>query len=106
MTMNTTQGEPITGQSRYLVQLTRKELVQVFAAVQQLRDAASDPEAVAFNEAILHKLAQSQENGPVPICEMHQIPMVRMKGKHGPFWSCHQRNDDGSFCTYRPPKAA
>ena len=68
-------------QSRYLVQLTRKELVQVFSAVKDLRRETTDPQMLAFHESILHKLAQSQENGPVPICEVHQTPMVRMKGK-------------------------
>ena len=89
-------------QSRYLVQLTRKELVDIFAAVKQLRVQTTDPESIAFREGILYKLAQSQENGPVPICEVHQTPMVRVKGQHGPFWSCHQKDDDGNWCDYRP----
>lgn len=100
--MNKNASERTAATSRYLVQLTRKEIVQVFAAVKQLREAAADQESVAFNEAILHKLAESQKNGPVPLCEMHQIPMVRVKGKHGPFWSCHQKDDDGNWCDYRP----
>ena len=37
-----------------------------------------------------------------PTCGIHHIPMVRMQGKHGPFWSCHQKNADGSFCSYKP----
>src|SRR5581483_8419901 len=88
--------------SRYLVQLTRKELVQVFAAVDQLRKQTTCPERLLLQDGILHKLAQSQENGPVPICEVHQVPMVRMRGKHGPWWSCHQKDDDGEWCPYRP----
>ena len=40
-----------------------------------------------------------------PICEVHQIPMVRMHGRRGAFWSCHQRNPDRSFCSYRPPRS-
>ena len=35
-------------------------------------------------------------------CAVHQVPMARMQGKHGEFWSCHQRMADGSFCSYRP----
>src|SRR5687767_13174238 len=27
-----------------------------------------------------------------PICQVHQFAMVRVQGKKGPFWSCHQRN--------------
>ena len=36
-----------------------------------------------------------------PICAVHDVPMVRVQGKRGPFWSCHQRTEDGSFCSYR-----
>ena len=43
----------------------------------------------------------SAEDDP-PICAVHQIPMVLMNGRRGPFWSCHERNDDGSWCSYRP----
>lgn len=38
----------------------------------------------------------------VPICAVHQVPMVRQNGKFGQFWSCHERNADGGFCSYRP----
>ena len=40
-----------------------------------------------------------------PMCVVHEVPMVRMQGKRGPFWSCHARMDDGSFCSYRPTTA-
>ncbi len=100
MDSKSTEHEPAN--SRYLVQLTRKELVQVFSAVSDAKKATVDPEMRVMHEGILSKLAQSQENGPVPICEVHQIPMVRMKGKHGTFWSCHQKDEAGEWCQYRP----
>jgi enoyl reductase-like protein len=40
-----------------------------------------------------------------PICEVHQVPMVLVQGKKGPFWSCHERVGDG-WCKYRPPQKA
>ena len=43
------------------------------------------------------------EQGEAPVCAVHAVPMVRMQGKRGPFWSCHARMDDSSFCAYRPP---
>ena len=48
--------------------------------------------------------ASAEENGEetVPECGVHHVPMVRQEGKYGPFWSCHERGEDGSFCTYRP----
>lgn len=38
----------------------------------------------------------------VPECAIHFVPMAKVQGKHGPFWSCHQKNTDGSWCQYRP----
>ena len=43
-----------------------------------------------------------EEDGEVPVCQVHNVPMVRQQGRHGTFWSCHQKNPDGSFCSYRP----
>src|SRR5215210_756484 len=40
-----------------------------------------------------------------PSCGVHSTPMPQVQGKHGPFWSCHQRTLDGSWCTYRPARA-
>jgi hypothetical protein len=37
-----------------------------------------------------------------PICGVHQLPMVRVQGRKGPFWSCHEKMADGSWCSYRP----
>src|SRR5438105_2639672 len=70
--------------------------------VKELRNDTTDQAKIDFDEAILHKLAESRKNGPIPMCEIHQIPMVRMKGKRGPFWSCHQKDEDGNWCDYRP----
>src|SRR4051812_21423089 len=36
------------------------------------------------------------EDAETPICELHHVPMVRVEGKRGPFWSCHERMSDGS----------
>ena len=53
--------------------------------------------------------ASAQQHEPPdaepPICATHGIPMVRVNGRKGPFWSCHQKNDDGSWCSYKPPGA-
>src|SRR4051794_35069123 len=37
-----------------------------------------------------------------PICQIHGVPMVGVNGKRGFFWSCHTKNPDGSWCSYRP----
>jgi hypothetical protein len=45
----------------------------------------------------------SNGNGQtVPSCGVHKIPMVRVNGKYGAFWSCRQRNEDGSYCKFKP----
>jgi hypothetical protein len=38
----------------------------------------------------------------VPNCAIHGVAMIRQQGKYGQFWSCHERNENGSFCSYRP----
>ena len=35
-----------------------------------------------------------------PICAIHQVPMVHMQGRKGPFWSCHAKDDDGNWCAF------
>jgi hypothetical protein len=42
------------------------------------------------------------EQPQAPRCGVHGTPMARMQGRRGPFWSCHQKNLDGSWCTFRP----
>ena len=49
--------------------------------------------------------AEPAEEPAPPRCAVHQLPMARMQGKHGPFWSCHQRMADGSYCSYKPDVA-
>jgi hypothetical protein len=44
---------------------------------------------------------QSQQN-ETPICGVHSAPMVSMPSKTGSFWSCHKKNTDGSWCSYKP----
>src|SRR5438067_673062 len=39
-----------------------------------------------------------------PLCGVHAVPMTQVQGRHGPFWSCHQRTLDGSWCTYCPAR--
>jgi hypothetical protein len=43
------------------------------------------------------------ERPDTPLCGIHNTPMTLvMKSKNGPFWSCHKRLDNGSWCSYRP----
>ncbi|MHB9005166.1 MAG: hypothetical protein ACYC6C_14130 [Coriobacteriia bacterium] len=45
---------------------------------------------------------QEQQEEETPIYAVHNVPMARVKGKYGYIWSCHERNVDGSFCSYKP----
>jgi hypothetical protein len=47
--------------------------------------------------------ARSSDDVEPPICAVHNLVMVQVQGKKGAFWSCHQRNPDGSWCNYKPP---
>ena len=39
-----------------------------------------------------------------PTCQVHNTPMIGVNVKRGLFWSCHAKNPDGTWCSYRPPK--
>jgi hypothetical protein len=34
-----------------------------------------------------------------PLCPVHQKPMTLQTGNWGKFWSCHIRNQDGTWCS-------
>jgi hypothetical protein len=49
---------------------------------------------------------RSSDDAEPPICAVHNLPMVKVQGKKGAFWSCHQKNEDQTWCTYKPPGAS
>src|SRR3712207_922666 len=74
-------------------------------------NAKATTEALAWasriNEQLVKRYGRKgearQANGEAaPLCGMHKVPMTHQQGKYGPFWSCHERTEDGSFCSYRP----
>ena len=86
-----------------------------FLAVPKVDVAGDDPEAVKaalrWAKGICERLEGldqpkqeegQQEERETPVCAVHNVPMVWQKGRRGFFWSCHERNADGSFCSYRP----
>ena len=76
----------------------------------RIEDPAGTEAALAWAQGTYSKLTKPQaqpiENGNgidgAPVCAFHHIPMVHMNGRKGPFWSCHEKNLDGSWCNYRP----
>jgi hypothetical protein len=51
-------------------------------------------------------IVEAQHAEETPSCAVHQLPMVRVSGRRGPFWSCHERLPSGEWCNYRPVQAA
>jgi len=47
---------------------------------------------------------QASEPEEAPLCGIHQVPMIWQPGRKGYFWSCHEQNVDGTWCSYRPPR--
>ena len=48
---------------------------------------------------------EDQEPGEPPVCPTHGEPMTWQKGRKGHFWSCHNRLEDGSWCSYKPAES-
>ena len=51
-----------------------------------------------------HHESRPTETGQPPSCVIHNLAMIKMNGRTGEFWSCHEKLDDGSWCPYKPPK--
>jgi hypothetical protein len=50
------------------------------------------------------EIREAIEPEEAPICANHAVPMVWQKGRKGYFWSCHEKNPDVSWCSYRAPQ--
>jgi len=68
--------------------------------------------ALAYAQGTYAKLMQPERlplTEPVdeapPQCGVHHISMVLVHGRKGPFWSCHEKQFDGSWCNYRATSA-
>jgi hypothetical protein len=68
----------------------------------KLRERSAAP--AARSETVHHEItAPAPEDSPT--CAIHNLPMVRVNGRKGQFWSCHEKLADQSWCPYKPPKA-
>lgn len=85
-----------------------KGTIAKWTAVRKVVVEVAGPEARPTAPAAGNKngnIDQEHEEGlehEAPICQVHQLPMVKVRGRRGAFWSCHQRLPDGQFCSYRP----
>ena len=102
-------GDPSMNRTTYQVVMSTDGKHQVIVTIE---DPAGTKAALAWARATYAQLIkaedlaeqpgdESQEQEP-PECAIHQVPMVLVQGRRGPFWSCHQKNEDGSWCNYRP----
>jgi hypothetical protein len=57
--------------------------------------------ALQTSETVSHQITADTQQPPT--CAIHNQPMVSVNGKKGPFWSCHEKLSDGSWCPYRAP---
>ncbi len=71
-------------------------LAQIYATL--LKDAKAVP-----TPATTLTMPEAAAQEP-PVCQIHGTPMVRMTGRKGPFWSCHEKMPDGAWCRSKPPQ--
>lgn len=45
---------------------------------------------------------QQQGEEVAPVCAIHQVALAKVQGKRGEFWSCHEKDEKGEWCAYRP----
>ena len=71
-----------------------------YQALSQEAEAQTDQPAKP--DGLHQDHASDQMDDDPPVCGVHHVPMVRVQGRKGPFWSCHEKNADGSWCSYKP----
>ncbi len=111
---NTSYQVSLSTDGRHTVTVTGddpKELQAALAWAKAIHAALAERSSATHSAAtetaaVVETAPASEPDGETPVCAVHQVPMVRMQGRKGPFWSCHERGADGRFCTYRPPLAA
>ncbi len=86
-----------------------KHTVIVSSDEQAAIDAALQWQQATYDRLVARyglKGEQRRKNGETveaaPQCAIHHIPMAQVQGRLGQFWSCHEKNLDGSWCSYRP----
>jgi len=62
--------------------------------------SAADIEPQALPQKEEKELSKESD---IPVCAVHNKPMVQRKGQYGMFWACPVK-ENGSWCKYRPPK--
>jgi len=68
-----------------------------------LKDAKAVPKpATTLTGPPAAPQAPSEEPIVAPRCAVHQVPMVLVQGRKGPFWSCHEKMADGAWCQFKP----
>ena len=84
----------------------------IVALVDKLVELGFEPGRGAIQPALPG--AETKEVGKekeAPVCAVHHKPMIwregenKQTGKHYAFWTCPEKNSDGSFCKYKPEKA-
>jgi hypothetical protein len=83
----------------------------IVALVQKLVEAGFEPTRPFTQPALpTTETKDAGSEASNPICAIHNTPMVwregttKQTGKHYAFWTCPQKNTDGSFCKYKPEK--
>ena len=85
--------------------LSLKDALPLAKKVQQELAQGSETQAAAPSVPQQAPLPSVESQSQAPLCGIHATLMTQVQGKRGLFWSCHQRNLDGSWCTYRPARA-
>ena len=72
-------------------------------------DQAELSEGLAWAKGVVLKLEayarehaeEEQVEEEPPTCEVHQIAMVKVQGRKGEFWSCHEKLPGGEWCKFK-----
>ncbi len=102
------EGVITMNKTTYQVEMSTDGRHKVMVTVE---DPAGTDAALAWARGTYAKLLRGETpstnpaqdaSDEAPTCAVHDVAMVLVQGKQGEFWSCHQKNEDGSWCSYKP----
>lgn len=96
-------GSPEVSVSSEDAEAAARAIPWVRATYAHLATQGSAPAPTTPRESIAPNTEPAATEQP-PICQVHSAAMIGVNGRRGFFWSCHTRNQDGSWCTYRPAR--
>jgi hypothetical protein len=82
------------------------DVAALISSLDNLGFVFANPKKMRKHDRVIEKIMSQHEpkkEDEIPVCAIHNQPMVQRQGQYGTFWACPVK-EGGVWCKYRPPK--